>query len=455
MTKSRAQRLSFNYLYFKEQSCMSSHVSQSEQWFTRALAVTPGGVDSPVRAFKGVGGTPRFIASANGAYLTDVDGNTLLDYCMSWGPLIFGHQDPEIAAAIHTALARGWTIGTASPYSVELAELITTALPFVEKIRFVNSGTEAVMSALRVARGATGRSKIIKFDGCYHGHVDSLLIRAGSGLAEMSAPDSAGVTAAAASDTLIAPLDDETAITALFERYGQEIAAVIIEPLPANNGLMPQRPEFLQYLREITTQYGALLIFDEVMSGFRIGFGGMSVETGITPDLVTYGKVIGGGFPVGAYGGRRDLMNLVAPQGNVYQAGTLSGNPVAMMAGKACLAKLQRENPFATLAQRTAELGQMMEDAGKTAPFPITVQHHGSKFWLICGEIPTEDGIVRRIEHIPAAHKAHFATIFHGLLERGFYLAPSAFEVGFMATVHTTALNTQLAEAFKEVLKGM
>ncbi len=429
--------------------------SNSEQWFTRAKAATPGGVDSPVRAFKGVGGTPRFIESAAGAYLTDVDGNRMVDYCMSWGPLIFGHRDPEIEAAIKTALERGWTYGTASPYSVELAELIITALPFVEKIRFVNSGTEAVMSALRVARGATGRAKIVKFDGCYHGHADSLLIRAGSGLAEMAAPDSAGVTAALAADTLIAPLNDESALMQIFERHGQNIAALIIEPLPANNGLLPQRQEFLQFLREITRQHGALLIFDEVMSGFRIGFGGMAEETGITPDLVTYGKVIGGGFPVGAYGGRKDLMDLVAPNGPVYQAGTLSGNPVAMTAGKACLSKLQREMPFAALERATAALGMAMEEVGKAAPFPIKVQSHGSKFWMICGEIKTADGVIRRIEDIPAEHKAYFAKVFHGLLDRGYYLAPSGFEVGFMATVHTTALNAGLAEAFADVLKTL
>ena len=351
-------------------------------------------------------------------------------------------------------MQRGWTFGTAAPYSVELAELITSTLPFVQKIRFVNSGTEAVMSALRVARGATKRDKIVKFDGCYHGHVDSLLIRAGSGLAEMSAPDSAGVTAALAADTIIAPLNDESALTQIFERHGKQIAALIIEPLPANNGLLPQRLEFLKFLREITAQYGALLIFDEVMSGFRIGFGGMAEETGITPDLVTYGKVIGGGFPVGAYGGRAELMDLVAPQGPVYQAGTLSGNPIAMTAGKAMLTKLLREKPFAALQQSTESLGKQMEEIGKAAPFPITVQSHGSKFWMICGEIKTSDGIIRRIEDIPPEHKAHFAKIFHGLLDRGYYLAPSGFEVGFMATVHTPEVNAGLAQAFADVLKA-
>lgn len=430
--------------------------TKSEAWFKRAIAVTPGGVDSPVRAWKGVGGTPRFIASANGAYLTDVDGNTLADYCMSWGPLMFGHRDKEIEAAIAAALTRGWTFGTAAPYSVELAELIIRHIPWVEKIRFVNSGTEAVMSALRVARGATGRTKIVKFDGCYHGHVDSLLIRAGSGLAEMASPDSAGVTPAQAGDTIVAPLDDEEALETIFKKHGSEIAAVLIEPLPANYGLLPQRPEFLNHLREITTRHGALLIFDEVMSGFRIGFGGMAEETGITPDLVTYGKVIGGGLPVGAYGGRRDLMNLVAPDGPVYQAGTLSGNPVAMTAGIACLTKLLNEKPYAALEAATQKLGNdMIAAAKRKAPFPVSVQHHGSKFWMVCGEVKTKDGIVRRIADIPADHKQRFAAIFHGLVERGYYLAPSGFEVGFMATVHDAKINSGLAEAFESTLGAL
>ena len=423
----------------------------NEEWFTKAKTVTPGGVDSPVRAFKGVGGTPRFIASATGATLTDVEGKHYIDYCMSWGPLMFGHRDTEIEAAIIEALTKGWTYGTASPYSVLLAELIVKEIPCVEKIRFVNSGTEAVMSALRVARGATKRAKIVKFDGCYHGHVDSLLIRAGSGLAEMASPDSAGVTAAQAGDTIVAPLDDEQALETIFKTHGKDIAALIIEPLPANNGLLPQRPEFLTFLREITTRYGALLIFDEVMSGFRIGFGGMAEETGITPDLVTYGKIIGGGFPVGAYGGKKELMDLVAPQGPVYQAGTLSGNPVAMTAGITMLKKLLHEKPYAALAQATQSLGKTVEKiAAKYAPYPITVQSHGSKFWMICGE--TKD-TVRHINHIPAEHKERFAKIFHGLLKRGFYLAPSGFEVGFMATVHTPEINASFAEAFEDVLK--
>jgi glutamate-1-semialdehyde 2,1-aminomutase len=278
--------------------------------------------------------------------------------------------------------------------------------------------------------------------------VDSLLIRAGSGLAEMSSPDSAGVTAAIACDTIVAPLDDEQALETIFKKHGDAIAAVIIEPLPANNGLLIQRPEFLQYLREITTRYGALLIFDEVMSGFRIGFGGMAEETSITPDLVTYGKVIGGGFPVGAYGGRKDLMDLVAPLGPVYQAGTLSGNPVAMTAGITCLTKLLKEKPYSKLSNATSSLSHSATLL--KAPFPITIQSYGSKFWMVCGET---NGVVRSIDKIPTIHKVEFAKIFHGLLKRGFYLAPSGYEVGFMATVHTPEINASLAEACADVIK--
>ena len=285
----------------------------SEQLFTRARRVSPGGVHSPVRAFRGVGGTPRFMIGGRGACLRDVDGREYLDFCMAFGPLILGHADPQVRAAAEAALARGWSLGTAEPYSLELAELITGRIPWIESIRFVNSGTEAVMSALRVARGATQRSRILKFEGCYHGHTDSMLLRAGSGLAEAPLPDSAGLAPEVVQETLVAPLDDLEALEQLFARRGPELAAAIIEPLPANYGLLPQRQQFLEALARLTRAHGALLIFDEVISGFRVGFQGYAGLSGIRPDLVTYGKVIGGGFPVGAYGGRRDLMELVAP----------------------------------------------------------------------------------------------------------------------------------------------
>jgi len=319
---------------------MSAGAGLSEQLFARAQRVCPGGVHSPVRAFRGVGGTPRFMVGGHGACLRDVDGREYVDFCMAFGPLILGHGDAQVRSAAEAALARGWSLGTAEPYSLELAELITAQIPWIESIRFVNSGTEAVMSALRVARGATGRSKILKFEGCYHGHSDSMLLRAGSGLAEAPLPDSAGLAPDIVQQTLIAPLDDIASLELLFASHGAQLAAAIIEPLPANHGLLPQRLEFLQALSRLTRAHGALLIFDEVISGFRVGFQGYAGLSGIHPDLATYGKVIGGGFPVGAYGGRRELMKLVAPAGPVYQAGTLSANPLAMCAGLAVLQRL-------------------------------------------------------------------------------------------------------------------
>ena len=427
---------------------------KSEALFERSKRVSPGGVHSPVRGFRGVGGTPRFIESAQGAELTDVDGNRYTDFCMSWGPLLFGHQDPEIAEAVRGALSRGWSYGTAEPYSLELAELITTHIPWVQKIRFVNSGTEAVMAALRVARGATGRHKIVKFDGCYHGHVDSMLVRAGSGLAEMASPDSAGVSANVASETIVVALNDLQALQEVFNQHGKEIAAVIVEPVPANNGLLLQTDEFLSKMTEIARQAGALVIFDEVITGFRIGFGGMAERTGIRPDLVTYGKVIGGGFPVGAYGGRAELMDLVAPVGPVYQAGTLSANPVAMTAGLAMLKKLQREKPYSKLEQKTEILAAALEKKAREAGVPVKIQRYASLFWTVLGEVKTSDGAVRSIDQIPSTQKERYATGFHSMLEKGVYLAPSGYEVSFLSTAHTEAHFEKLIMAFGDSLKS-
>lgn len=425
---------------------------RSAELFARAQKVTPGGVHSPVRAFKGVGGTPPFMASGQGATLTDVDGRQYLDFCMSWGPLIFGHQDPGIAAAAMQAIARGCSFGAAESGSLELAELIVGQLPWVEKIRFVNSGTEAVMSALRVARGATGRSKILKFDGCYHGHADAMLVRAGSGLADMAAPDSAGVPAGTAADTLVAPLNDLHAVEQLFSQQGGEIAAVIVEPVPANNGLLLQQEGYLQRVVEIARSAGALVIFDEVISGFRLGFGGAAGCFGIDPDLVTYGKVIGGGFPVGAYAGRADLLDHVAPVGDVYQAGTLSANPVAMSAGLAALKQLHSEQPYAALEKQTQWLAGELSNAGRDAGLPVQVQTIGSLFWIVLGNVDTDDGLVRTPKQIPEQHAATFTPVFHGLLARGFYLSPSAFEVGFLSTAHSHDQLTEFVQAFREVL---
>ncbi|MGI9292105.1 MAG: glutamate-1-semialdehyde 2,1-aminomutase [Gammaproteobacteria bacterium] len=411
-----------------------SQLTKSAGLFARSQQVTPGGVHSPVRAFQGVGGVPPFIESADGAWLTDVDGNRYLDFCMSWGPMILGHQNPAIAAAAKNAIDKGCSFGTAESRSLELAELITAALPWVEKLRFVNSGTEAVMSALRLARGVTGRDKIVKFAGCYHGHADSMLVKAGSGLAEMASPDSAGVPAGTAADTLVVPLDDIDAVAQVFARHGTDIAAIIIEPVPANNGLLIQREGFLEQVVSIARAAGALVIFDEVITGFRLAFGGAAEMFGIEPDLVTYGKIIGGGFPVGAYGGRAELLDTVAPNGPVYQAGTLSGNPVAMSAGLAALTQLQELNPYAELAERTSNLAQRMQSVGADG---IRVQSCGSLFWTVCGDVQSDDGVVRTPVQIPADHKERFTATFNQLLAAGFYLAPSAFEVGFLSTAHS------------------
>ncbi len=411
---------------------------KSEVLFERAKKVAPGGVHSPVRGFRGVGGTPRFIQSAQGSELLDVDGNRYIDFCMSWGPLIFGHQDGDVAEAVRSAMTRGWTYGAAEPYSLELAELMTSNIPWVEKVRFVNSGTEAVMSALRVARAATGRHKVVKFDGCYHGHLDSLLVRAGSGLAEMASPDSAGVPPHVAADTLVVPLNDLEAFRKVMDEHGHEVCVVAIEPLPANNGLLMQTGEFLCEMASITRKHGALLLFDEVISGFRVAFGGMAELTKIKPDLVCYGKIIGGGFPVGAYGGRADLMDLVAPAGPVYQAGTLSGNPVAMSAGIATLKKLLRESPYARLEEKTRVFAERVQKAAqKSAPFPVQVQRFSSLMWTVMGSPRSRDGLARSLPEIPEEQKARFAKLFHALLAQGVYLAPSGFEVSFLSTVHT------------------
>ncbi|MEK7357109.1 MAG: glutamate-1-semialdehyde 2,1-aminomutase, partial [Bdellovibrionota bacterium] len=369
----------------------------SEALFERSLKVAPGGVHSPVRAFKSVGGTPIFFKSANGATLTSVEGRTYIDFCQSFGPLILGHRDPEVSAVVRETVDLAWSFGACEPYSLELAEWMTSRLAWVQKLRFVSSGTEAVMSALRVARAATKRNKILKFEGCYHGHTDSLLVKAGSGLAGEAASDSAGVSEGFASETLIAPLDDEKAVDAIFAKHKGEIAAVIVEPLPANYGLLQQRKEFLVKVAEIARANGTLLIFDEVISGFRVALGGMVEVTGIVPDLVTYGKVIGGGFPVGAYGGRRDLMDLVAPSGPVYQAGTLSANPFGMRAGLATLAKAVRENVYDALENRGRRFAKNLESGFERNGVPFQVSRVGSVFWIH----GRTDSTIRRLEQIP------------------------------------------------------
>jgi glutamate-1-semialdehyde 2,1-aminomutase len=394
----------------------------SESLIERARRVSPGGVHSPVRAFKGVGGTPRFMTGGAGAMIRDVDGRELIDFCMAFGPLILGHGNPAVRKAAVEAIDRGWSLGTAEPYSLALAEFIT----------------------LRVARGATGRDHILKFDGCYHGHTDAMLIRSGSGLAEATEPDSAGLDKATLGGTLVAPLDDAAALEAVFTRHGSGIACAIIEPLPANYGLMPQRLEYLQLLATLCRRHGALLLLDEVISGFRVGFTGCAGLYGIEPDLVTYGKVIGGGFPVGAYGGKREYMELVAPVGPVYQAGTLSANPVAMCAGLAALEQLADGSVYRQLEVLGTELGR------KLGAIPgVMVQRVGSIFWpyLAAGAAP-----LRSLADMKARPAAPFGPVFHRLLDAGIYLAPSAFEVGFLSAAHTSAHVDTLARELRTAL---
>jgi glutamate-1-semialdehyde 2,1-aminomutase len=419
--------------------------------YARALKVAPGGVHSPVRAFRSVGGTPVFMSGGHGAHLRDVDGREYLDFCMAFGPLILGHGNEAVHAAVSEALGRGWSLGTAEPYSLELGEYITSRIPWVQSLRFVNSGTEAVMSALRVARAATGRSKILKFEGCYHGHVDAMLLRGGSGLADAPLPDSAGLGLLAARETVVAPLDDEDALDVVFAQHGAQLACAIIEPLPANYGLLPQRTEFLRRLARLTAEHGALMIFDEVISGFRVGFQGYAPLAGITPDLVTYGKIIGGGFPVGAYGGRRELMELVAPVGPVYQAGTLSANPVAMCAGLAMLRALSDGSVYA----RLDALGARLEQALRNVP-NLLVARVGSIFWFcLTGSGDRAGAPLRSPARFPPGCAQRYAALYHPLLARGIYLAPSGFEVGFISAAHSDADIDNLTSAISALCRSL
>ncbi|NUQ82715.1 MAG: glutamate-1-semialdehyde 2,1-aminomutase [Bacteroidetes bacterium] len=422
---------------------------QSAALFDRARAVIPGGVNSPVRAFKSVGGTPVFMKSGSGCYLTDVDGNTYIDYCGSWGPLISGHAHPEILKAVMASAQNGTSFGTPNPCEVEIASLITGLLPHAEMIRFVNSGTEAVMSAIRVARGFTGRTKIIKFDGCYHGHADSLLVNAGSGLATFGIASTPGVPESLARETLVLPLDDEDRFLDLMKSVGDQVAAVIIEPVPANNGLLLQRREFLQTLRDACTQSGALLIFDEVISGFRVALGGATGVYDIRPDLVTFGKIIGGGFPVGAYAGRRDIMSVIAPVGKVYQAGTLSGNPVAMAAGLTQLRLLTEPGFYDRLESLAARLGEGMASIIRNLNIEAVPIRMGSVLWTYFGAADR----LRRATDIDHATMDRYRLFFHHCLENGVYIAPSGYEVMFVSSVHqSTDLDrtlTIMESAFK------
>lgn len=412
-------------------------------WHARALETAPGGVHSPVRSFRSVGGTPVYVARADGAYLEGVDGRRYIDFCMSFGPLILGHRDPDVRAEAMRALDDGWSYGAAEPYSVLLAEWILARLPFLDRIRFVSSGTEAVMSALRVARAATGRSAILKFEGCYHGHADSMLVKAGSGLAGTSAASSAGLAPSVAADTLVAPLDDERALDAVFDAHGPRMAAAIIEPLPANYGLLPQRHEFLRRLADRCRRAGALLILDEVISGFRTGLTGMAGALEIAPDLACYGKVIGGGFPLAAYAGKRELMDQIAPAGAVYQAGTLSANPVAVRAGLAGLRKMDGMHGWEVLEERAARFHEGLAARMADIPDGPGIVRHGSIFWFT----ETREARSAALDAIPAGQGAWFARFFHEALARGVYLPPSGFEVCFLSIAHDDAVMGTAADA--------
>src|SRR5712664_1867190 len=414
---------------------------RSEALFARALEVMPGGVNSPVRAFRGVGGTPRFIKSASGATMTDVDGRTYIDYVGSWGPMILGHADPEVIAALTEALKSGTSFGAPNELEVQLAEEIVDAVPSIEMVRMVNSGTEATMSAIRLARGATGREKLIKFEGCYHGHADSLLVKAGSGVATLGLPDSPGVPAALARQTITVPFNDATAVEDVFQQH-DDIAAIIVEPVVGNMGCVPPREGFLLALRELTTRHGALLICDEVMTGFRLARGGAQELFQLHPDLTTFGKVIGGGLPVGAFGGRKDLMSKIAPEGPVYQAGTLSGNPLAVAAGVACLKELARPGVFERLEKVSSATTEGISAAAKAASVPVILNRVGSMWTVFFTAQPVQDyGSAKKSD------TSKFARFFHAMLDRGVYLPPSQFEASFVSLAHGPVEVARTSEA--------
>jgi glutamate-1-semialdehyde 2,1-aminomutase len=409
-------------------------MSQSENLFAAARALIPGGVNSPVRAFNGVGGTPLFIERADGAFIYDVDGKAYIDYVGSWGPMVLGHNNATIRNAVIDAAERGLSFGAPTDMEVKMAQLVTDLVPSMDMVRMVNSGTEATMSAIRLARGFTGRDKIIKFEGCYHGHADCLLVKAGSGALTLGQPNSPGVPADFARHTLTCVYNDLASVRAAFEQYPQEIACIIVEPVAGNMNCIPPQPDFLPGLRALCDEFGALLIIDEVMTGFRVALGGAQSYYGVTPDLTCLGKIIGGGMPVGAFGGRRNVMNALAPTGPVYQAGTLSGNPVAMAAGYACLQQVAQPGVHETLEQRTTQLANGLLEAAQEAGVALVVNHVGGMFGLFF----TDAGSVTCYQDVLACDTERFKRFFHLMLEEGVYLAPSAFEAGFMSVAHST-----------------
>lgn len=416
--------------------------TRSHDLFARAQALIPGGVNSPVRAFKSVGGEPFFVQRADGAYLFDVDGNRYIDYVGSWGPMIVGHNHPHVREAVARAIGDGLSFGAPCPAEVTMAETITGLVPSCQMVRMVNSGTEATLSAIRLARGATGRQRIVKFEGCYHGHGDSFLVKAGSGMLTLGVPTSPGVPRALSALTATLSYNDFDGASALFDEIGGEIAAVIIEPVVGNANCIPPRAGYLQHLRALCTRHGAVLIFDEVMTGFRVALGGAQAHYGITPDLTTFGKIIGGGMPVGAYGGRAELMRQIAPAGPIYQAGTLSGNPVAMAAGLAMLELVQAPGFHARLSAATASLCAGLEAAAAQAGVALTTNQVGGMFGLFF-----TDQKVETYTQATACDTAAFNRFFHAMLERGVFLAPSAYEAGFTSSAHDEGVIAATLEA--------
>lgn len=423
-------------------------MEKSGALFARSRQLLPGGVNSPVRAFRKVGGEPFFVAGADGGKIRDVDGNEYIDYVMSWGPLMLGHAHPVVVEAVQAAAANGTSYGAPAPAEVELAELVNALVPSMEMMRFVSSGTEACMSAVRVARGATGRDLVLKFSGCYHGHADSFLVQAGSGVATLGLPDSPGVPAALASLTLTAPFNDEAAVEAVFGAQGEDIACVIVEPVVGNGGFIPPSPTFLPKLRALTTKYGAVLIFDEVMTGFRVALGGAQEKFGVKPDLTTLGKVIGAGLPVGAYGGRRDLMERVAPLGPIYQAGTLSGNPLAMAAGIAQLNVLRDTRPYHVLEARAQRLVGALGTAAASAGVPFW----GSAIGAMWG-FHFVDGPVKSFEQAKGVDGDLFGRFFQAALRRGVFLPASPFEAAFMSVGHDDAIIDATIEKLTDAMR--
>jgi glutamate-1-semialdehyde 2,1-aminomutase len=419
----------------------------SAELFAKSKTYFPGGVNSPVRAFKSVGGTPLFIKKGDGAYIWDEDDNQFIDFCCSWGPLILGHNNPDVFNKVVTTMSNGASFGAPTRLENELAELILGRIPFIDKLRFVSSGTEAVMSAIRLARGVTGKSKILKFEGCYHGHVDALLVKAGSGLVTLGTSSSAGVPEALANETLVLPLNNLTQLRETLVHYRDELACVIIEPIPANNGLLLQDKTFLTHLREWSAELGILLIFDEVISGFRVAFGGATEVYGITPDIVTYGKIIGGGLPVGAYGAKNEIMSFVSPDGPVYQAGTLSGNPVAMSAGIAQLTVCNQPGFYENQEARTRIMVNTINAHAKSKEYNFEIVQIGSIFWL------SFDG-KKRIQDADSINPdmTKFNQLHAALLNRGVYLGPSGYEVGFVSFAHTEEVLKEATSLFCEAL---